>query len=70
MTVVGQVGEVVVRVRGDDGPGEVVLLVRGVRETYLAYAPEVVPIGRRVLVIQDRGDRAVDVVPWEVDPAS
>jgi hypothetical protein len=67
VTVVGLVGDVVVRVRGGGSPGEVVLVVDGQRETYLAYAHEPVPVGRRVLVIGDRGDRAVDVEPWDID---
>ena len=63
---VGKVGEVIVRVRGGGSPGEVVLIVDGLPEAYLAYAHEAVPVGRKVLVVQDRGDRAVDVVPWDI----
>lgn len=62
--LVGKVGEVVVRIEGAAGPGEVSLLVDGMRERYFAHAPEEVPIGRRVLVVQDRGDRNVDVELW------
>ena len=65
-TSFGKVGEVIVRVRGGTSPGEVVLIVDGLPETYLAYAHEAVPVGRKVLVVQDRGDRAVDVVPWDI----
>lgn len=59
-------GEVLVRVRGGASPGEVEVVVDGLPETYLAYAHEAVPVGRKVLVVQERGDRAVDVVPWDI----
>jgi hypothetical protein len=36
--VVGQVGEVLVRVRGGDLPGEIATTVRGIREMFIAYA--------------------------------
>jgi hypothetical protein len=65
--LVGKVGEVVVRVRGGDRPGEVVVLMSGAPEHYLAHAHEELPVGRRVLVVHDRGDRRVDVVPWDVE---
>ena len=60
----GKRGEVVVRIEGESGPGEVSLLVDGMRERYFAHAPEEVPVGRRVLVVHDRGDRNVDVELW------
>lgn len=65
---VGKVAEVVVRLRGSRGPGEVRLVVDGAVETYLAHAPEEVPVGRRVLVVLDRGGRALDVEPWDPTP--
>ena len=64
--LVGKRGEVVVRIEGDGGPGEVSLIVEGMRERYFAHAREEVPVGRRVLVVNDRGDRNVDVEPWDV----
>ncbi|MGZ4670962.1 MAG: hypothetical protein ACXVYW_19700 [Oryzihumus sp.] len=62
--LVGKRGEVVVRVRGEGRPGEVVVIVDGAPEHYFAHAREEVPVGRRVLVVHDRGDRNVDVEPW------
>lgn len=62
--VVGEVGEVLVRVRGGDAPGEIVATVRGARETFLAYADAPLDRGSKVLVIGVHGPRAVDVIPW------
>ena len=65
-TPIGKVGRVVVRIRGGESPGEVVLKVHGLPETYLAYSAEEAAVGSDVLVIGDRGARRVDVVPWEI----
>jgi len=62
--LVGKVGEVVTRVEGGDEPGEVSLLVNGIRERYFALGREEIPLGSMVLVIHDRGNRTVDVEPW------
>ncbi|MFL6139765.1 MAG: hypothetical protein ACJ74O_18480 [Frankiaceae bacterium] len=62
--VVGQVGEVVVRIRGAVGPGEVAVQVRGTTELLIAYAEEILERGTTVLVVTSRSNRAVDVVPW------
>jgi hypothetical protein len=62
--VVGQVGEVVVRIPGGDRPGEIVASARGIRETFIAYAESPFDCGERVLVIAARGPRQVDVVAW------
>lgn len=62
--VVGQLGEIVVRVRGGDAPGEVVATVRGTRETFIAYSDVALERGTKVLIITVRGPRSVDVVPW------
>lgn len=62
----GKVGRVVVRVRGDDAPGEVVVIVDGAPETYLAYGRDEITVGSQVLVVGSRGARRLDVVPWEI----
>ena len=62
--VVGTVGEVVLRVRGADGPGEIIAVVRGTREKFIAYSDEPFECGARVLVISVRGPRSVDVIAW------
>jgi hypothetical protein len=64
--LVGKLGDVLVRIEGADGPGEISLVVEGMPERYFAHAREEVPVGRRVLVVHDRGDRNVDVEPWDV----
>jgi membrane protein implicated in regulation of membrane protease activity len=61
---IGRVGEVVVRIRGHVGPGEVAVPVRGTVETLIAYAEEEIDRGAQVLVVTSRGNRAVDVIPW------
>lgn len=62
--VVGQVGEVIVRIPGGDRPGEIIAAARGIRETFLAYAETPFDLGEKVLVINARGPRQVDVVAW------
>ena len=63
--VVGKVAEVVLRVRGEEGPGEVVATVHGIRETFIAYAETPIDEGRQALVIGVRGPRTVDVIAWD-----
>lgn len=62
--VVGQVGEVVVRIPGGDRPGEILATARGIRETFIAYAETALERDAKVLVIAVRGPRQVDVVAW------
>jgi hypothetical protein len=61
--VVGKLGTVVTRIRGGNRPGEVVVLVRGTRETFIAYSDDLVDCDATVLVFHSRGNRAVDVTP-------
>ena len=62
--LLGKTGDVVTRIEGGDDPGEVSLFVHGMRERYLAYGRGEIPVGSKVLVIHDRGNRTVDVEPW------
>jgi membrane protein implicated in regulation of membrane protease activity len=62
---VGQVGVLSVATRGGDGPGEVLVKVRGGSETFLAWSDKPLPRGTNVLVIDWRGRRTVDVIEWE-----
>jgi hypothetical protein len=64
LEVTGKVGRIIVRVRGSEGPGEVVVRVRGGSEAFIAYADSVIERDTDVLVVSSRGERAVDVVPW------
>jgi hypothetical protein len=67
---VGCTGEVIVATRGVDGPGEVLLKMRGGTEAYLAWSEESLPRGTTVLAFNARGDRSVDVMQFsqEMDP--
>ena len=62
---IGCVGVLTVGSRGADGPGEVLIKIRGGSETFLAWSDKPLPKGATVLVIDSRGARAVDVIEWE-----
>ena len=66
-SLIGSIGVLVIATRGAQGPGEVLLKIRGGSEAYLAYSPEPIPKGSTVLVINNRGTRSVDVSAW-IDP--
>jgi hypothetical protein len=68
-TLVGSIGVLTIATRGQDGPGEVLVPIRGGSETYIAWSPEPLPRGSTVLVIESRGTRTVDVSHW-TDPLS
>jgi hypothetical protein len=62
---VGSVGVLTIATRGDAGPGEVLIKIRGGSEAFLAWSEKPLPRGATVLVIESRGARAVDVIEWE-----
>jgi hypothetical protein len=62
---VGCVGVLSVATRGDAGPGEVLIKIRGGSEAFIAWSEKPLPRGATVLVIDSRGARAVDVIEWE-----
>lgn len=66
-SVVGCFGELTVATRGDAGPGEALVRVRGGTEAYLAWSEQPLAKGTKVLVYESRGERAVDVMEW-TDP--
>lgn len=66
-TAIGCVGVLVIGTRGQAGPGEVLVRIRGGSETYLAWSETPLPRGATVLVVQSRGSRTVDVAEWD-DP--
>ncbi len=66
-SLIGCIGVITVATRGAAGPGEVLVKIRGGSEAYLAWSPEPLPKGATVLVIESRGNRAVDVSEW-ADP--
>ncbi|GEB48768.1 MULTISPECIES: hypothetical protein [Streptomyces] len=65
--VIGCVGELVIGTRGEAGPGEVLVRIRGGTETYIAWSDEPLPLGTTVLVIDSSGTRQVRVSAWR-DP--
>ncbi|MFI0723724.1 hypothetical protein [Streptomyces sp. NPDC021224] len=66
--VIGCVGELLLGTRGSAGPGEVLVRVRGGTETFLAWSDAPLERGSRVLVVDSRGTRQVDVIAWD-DPS-
>jgi hypothetical protein len=62
---IGSVGVLTVATRGDQGPGEVLIKIRGGSETFLAWSEKPLPRGATVLVVESRGARTVDVIEWE-----
>lgn len=62
---IGRVGVLSVATRGGHGPGEVLIKIRGGSEAFLAWSEKPLPKGATVLVIESRGERAVDVIAWE-----
>jgi hypothetical protein len=66
-SLIGSIGVLLVGTRGEVGPGEVLLKIRGGTEAYLAWSTSPIPKGATVLVIECRGARTVDVSEW-ADP--
>ena len=64
---IGCIGVVTVATRGQAGPGEVLVKIRGGSEAFIAWSAEPIPRGSTVLVINNRGTRTVDVSQW-TDP--
>ena len=62
---IGRVGVLSVGTRGEAGPGEVLIKIRGGSEAFLAWSDQPLPKGATVLIIESRGERAVDVIEWE-----
>jgi hypothetical protein len=66
-SVIGMVGMLVIATRGQAGPGEVQVRIRGGSEKFLAWSASPLPKGTTVLITDSRGPRTVDVVEWD-DP--
>jgi hypothetical protein len=64
---VGCIGTLLIATRGADGPGEVLVAIRGGRETFLAYSDHPMSCGETVLVVEQGPHRRVTVVAW-TDP--
>ncbi len=67
LSPVGCTGVLVIGTRGGEGPGEVLIKIRGGSEAFLAFSDEPLPEGTTVLVVEARGARSVGVTPW-TDP--
>lgn len=67
---VGRTGVLTVSTRGPEGPGEVLVKIRGGSESFLAWSEEPLPKGTAVLVIEYRGARTVSVVRWSEPSAA
>jgi len=67
ISVVGCIGVLTIATRGETGPGEVQVKVRGGSESFIAWSPRPLARGTTVLVIESRGSRTVDVSDWQ-DP--
>ncbi|MGO9903828.1 MAG: hypothetical protein ACLP0J_30130 [Solirubrobacteraceae bacterium] len=63
-SVVGCDGKLTIATRGLGGPGEVLVKTRGGTEAYLAWSEQPLARGTEVLVLNARGERAVDVMEW------
>ena len=72
VSAIGCIGKIIVATRGEAGPGEVLVKIRGGSEAFIAWSPEPLPQGTTVLVIDERGSRAVEVSAWEdpLDPGN
>ena len=64
---IGLAGRITIATRGDSGPGEVELRIRGGTETFIARSAEPLAKGQAVIVVQTLGPRTVIVLPW-ADP--
>jgi membrane protein implicated in regulation of membrane protease activity len=61
--VVGKIGRVTHRIANGKA-GEIVVLIRGGSETYMAYSDSDLPEQTEVLVIGQRSSRTVEVTPF------
>jgi hypothetical protein len=65
---IGCVGVLLLATRGAEGPGEVLIKIRGGSEAFIAWSEKPLAKGSTVLVIDSRGHRAVDVMEWAGTP--
>lgn len=66
-SAIGRVGVIILATRGQAGPGEVRLRIRGGTESFIAWSQKSLPAGTTVLITDFRGRRTVDVTEWD-DP--
>lgn len=66
-SAVGRTGVLVVGTRGNAGPGEALIGIRGGTEAFLAWSDRPLAEGTSILVVDTVGVRTVYVVEW-TDP--
>lgn len=64
---IGHSGKLIVATRGPDGPGEVLVDMRGGTEAFMCWSEQPLAKDTEVLVYDARGERTVDVMEW-TDP--
>jgi hypothetical protein len=64
---IGLAGRLTTATRGELGPGEVEVRIRGGTETFIARSAEPLAKGQSVIIVQTLGPRTVIVLPW-ADP--
>jgi hypothetical protein len=64
---IGFAGRIVTATRGQHGPGEVELRIRGGTEVFIARSNDPLPVGAAVIVFATLGARTLVVFPW-ADP--
>lgn len=64
---IGKAGRIVTPTRGEDGPGEVELEIRGGTEVFIARSAKPLGKGTAVICVSTLGPRSVIVLPW-ADP--
>jgi hypothetical protein len=64
---IGLAGRITVPTRGEQGPGEVEVRIRGGTESFIAQSAQPLAKGQAVIVVQTLGPRTVIVLPW-ADP--
>jgi len=70
VSAIGCIGVITVATRGQAGPGEVQVQIRGGSEAFIAWSPEPLARGTTVLVIDERGQLATLVLtPYGDDNA-
>jgi hypothetical protein len=61
--IIGKIGRVTHQISNGKA-GEIVVLIRGGTETYMAYSDSDVPVQTEVLVVGQRSARTVEVTPF------
>jgi membrane protein implicated in regulation of membrane protease activity len=62
-SVVGKSAHVTVGIPGGEKPGEVLIQIWGGSQSFIAYCDQPVSVGTQVVVVTDRGARALSVAP-------